>query len=53
MKEKNKKERGFIKEVVLVLVALVALKYFWDIDIVGYIEGPVSKGITWIISLFK
>ena len=49
----QKNKAGFVREVVLVLVALVALRYFWDIDVIGYIEGPVEKGLSWIVNKFK
>ena len=44
-----KYNRGFIKEIIILLVALVALKYFVNIDVVGYLEqGPVTKGLDWV-----
>ena len=47
------KQSGFIKGIALTLVALVALKYFWNIDVIGYIEGPVEKVLAWVIAKFK
>jgi hypothetical protein len=50
---KNKKQDGLIKEVILVIVALITLKYIWDIDLIGYLESPVEKAIDWIITKFR
>lgn len=51
---KNKKQDGFITEIVLVVVALVILKYFFHLDIVGYLsDGPLSKIFIWVGDRFK
>jgi hypothetical protein len=42
-------ERGFIGEIVVVVIALVVLKYFFHVDVVGYLsDGPLAKSLTWI-----
>ncbi len=49
-------ERGFIGEIVLVVVALVALKYFFHVDVIGYLSdfsGPISKTFIWIGNKFR
>ncbi len=46
-------EAGLIRDIVLILVALVALKYFFDFDLIGMIEGPVERGLAWVVGLFK
>ena len=41
--------KGFIKEILIIIIALVALKYFWHIDVVGYLsDGPVAKVLSWV-----
>lgn len=40
--------QGIVSEILLVLVVLVFLRYFVDIDIVGYLEMPLAKGIEWL-----
>jgi len=52
MKKFKNNERGLIKDVVLVLVGLVALKYFFDFDLIGKIEAPVERGLDWLVGLF-
>ena len=52
MQNYKNKERGFIRDILLTVVALVAIKYFFDIDIIGYVEGPVEKALTWIVGKF-
>ena len=46
--KKFNSNRGFIRDIFIILVALIALKYFVHIDVVGYLsEGPVTKGLDW------
>jgi hypothetical protein len=45
--------RGFISEILLVLVVLVFLRYFVDIDIIGYLEMPLAKAIEWLKNVIK
>lgn len=52
MENKNSfkiKERGLVKEVIIMLVALIALKYFWHIDVVGYLSDKINL----LIAKFK
>jgi hypothetical protein len=41
-------KRGFVSEILLVLVILVFLRYFVNIDIIGYLEMPLAKVIEWL-----
>lgn len=52
MKNFKNKQSGFIRDIVLTVVALVALKYFFDFDVIGYVEQPIEKGLAWIASKF-
>jgi hypothetical protein len=45
--------RGFISEILLVLVVLVFLRYFVDIDIIAYLEMPLAKAIEWLKGVIK
>jgi hypothetical protein len=35
--KKNNKKRGFIKIVIIIIGALVLLKYIYDIDVIGFL----------------
>lgn len=50
---KKNLSRGFISEILLVLVVLVFLRYFVDIDIIKYLEVPLAKAIEWLKSVIK
>ena len=39
MKNKNNQE-GFITTIILVIVALIALKYLLNFDVIAYIKSP-------------
>lgn len=45
-------EGGFIKEIIILVVALVILKHYFDFDFVGHVEGYVVKGVEWVKSKF-
>jgi hypothetical protein len=53
MKNKILLNRGFISEILLVLVVLVFLRYFVNIDIIAYLEMPLAKGIEWLKQVIK
>jgi hypothetical protein len=46
-------KRGFVSEVLLVLVVLVFLRYFVHIDIIAYLETPLAKAIEWLKGIIK
>jgi hypothetical protein len=43
MKNKNQKRRGFIQLILLVVGALVLLKYVYNIDVVGFLTQGRPK----------
>jgi len=52
MKNKNYKKGGFIKIVLIVVGALVLLKYVFDIDIVGFLtQGRFKEVLDQIYNL--
>lgn len=49
-----KKNEGFIMKIVLLIVAVIALKYFLHFDIIEWIKSPeVQKIIQPVISFIK
>jgi hypothetical protein len=54
--EKAKKikigDRGFVKEIIIVLIALVVLKYYFQFDLVLYGEQYFGNLVSWIKSWF-
>lgn len=49
-----KNNRGFIGRIILLIVAIIALKYFLDFDIIEWIKSPeVQEVIVPIINFFK
>ena len=45
-------EGGFIKEILILVVALVILKHYFDFDLIGHTEEYVIKGVEWVKSKF-
>ncbi len=39
------KEDGFIARIVLIVVALIAIKYYFDFDIIEWIKSPEGQKI--------
>lgn len=48
-----KGNRGLIREIILVLVALVILHYYFHIDVIALIENYVVKAIEWVRGWFN
>ncbi len=49
-----KNNRGFIGRIVLLIIAVIALKYFLDFDIIEWIKSPkVQSVIKPVINFFK
>ena len=46
IKKSDQKDGGFIKEIVLILVALIALRYYFHVDVVGYLQ----EKLAWLIA---
>lgn len=42
---KTKTNKGFIGRIVLLIIAIVALKYFLDFDLIEWIKTPQAQGI--------
>ncbi|WKZ26753.1 MAG: hypothetical protein QY304_01470 [Candidatus Paceibacterota bacterium] len=40
-----KKQKGFLKTIILIIIALALLKLVWDFDIVEFINKPFVKAI--------
>jgi len=51
MKNKNKTSGGFISSILLILGALVLLKYVYNIDVVGFLT--TGKFRDWLDKLYK
>lgn len=47
--QKFKKERGFIKMIILVVIGLFALKYFFNISVKDILDNSAVKGIISIL----
>lgn len=54
MKKLIRRNKGFIKTIVLIVIALVLLKYFFDISLNDIISSKIAQDIWSIIkSLFQ
>ncbi len=52
--KRTKSQRGFIMKIILLIVAVIALKYFLHFDIIEWLKSPkVQEGIKPIVSLLK
>ena len=40
-----KRDQGFIMKIVLIIVAIVALKYFFHIDVLAWLKTPAAHKI--------
>ncbi len=40
------KEKGFVMKIVLIVVALVALKFYFDFDVIEWIKSPIGQKIV-------
>lgn len=45
MKKNSNKNRGFVTMILIILVALVLLKYIYDIDVVGFLTQGKFKDL--------
>jgi len=45
MNKELNRDSGFVTAIVLIIIALVALKYLYNFDIVTYIKSPQSQSI--------
>ncbi|HEY4516273.1 MAG TPA: hypothetical protein VJH67_03755 [Candidatus Paceibacterota bacterium] len=45
-------ERGFIREIVLIVVALIVVKYYFDVDVIAYGEEYFGKLVGWVKGWF-
>gem|GEM_PF-3966057 len=43
--DNNKNKRGFIKTLILIIIALALIKLVWDFDIVDFIKNPSIKAV--------
>ena len=49
-----KKDQGFIMKIVLLIVAVIALKYFLHFDIIDWFKSPkVQEGIKPVLDIIK
>jgi|GEM_PF-1945567 len=48
----SKKQTGFIGPIILVVLALIAVKYFYDFDIVKYLTHDKTGGVFEYIKRF-
>jgi hypothetical protein len=47
-------DRGFIMKIVVIVIALVFVKYYFDIDIVEWYKSPAGqKYVGWIWTMIK
>jgi hypothetical protein len=54
MKSNTNKQKGFVLKIVLIVVALVFVKYYFDIDIVEWYKSPSGqKYVGWIWTMIK
>ena len=56
MKKKilNKRGSGFIQIALLIVIALVILKYVYDIDVVGFLTtGKPKEWLDWLFELWS
>lgn len=57
-RRKSNNQKGFVTTIVLIIVALVALKYAFHFDLVEYLKSPepqsiISKIINWIKLIYN
>jgi len=45
MENYSNRQRGIVSEIILILVALIALKFFFNFDIVAYLKGPTPQKV--------
>ncbi|HEY4509341.1 MAG TPA: hypothetical protein VJC13_03665 [Candidatus Paceibacterota bacterium] len=50
----NNNQRGFIIKIILLIVAIIALKYFFHFDIIEWIKSPkVQETIKPFVTILK
>ncbi len=50
----NDSQRGFITKIILLIVAVIALKYFLHFDIIDWFKSPkVQEGIKPVLDIIK
>lgn len=47
----KKINRGFVSEILLVLAALLLARYFFSIDVIGYLSQWLDKVVLWVKGL--
>ncbi len=51
---KASKNQGFIMRIVIIVIALIFVKYYFDIDIVAWYNSPSGqKYVGWIWTMIK
>ncbi|KND49386.1 MAG: hypothetical protein AB198_02825 [Parcubacteria bacterium C7867-003] len=54
MKNTSKRNEGFVVKIVVIVIALVFVKYYFDIDIVEWYNSPSGqKYVGWIWTMIK
>ncbi|TSC70734.1 MAG: hypothetical protein CEO12_110 [Parcubacteria group bacterium Gr01-1014_46] len=49
-----KKDQGFVVRIVLIIVALIAIKYYFHFDIVEWVKSPgVQKYLGFLVTFAK
>ena len=45
-------KQGFIRDTILIVIALIAIKYFFHVDVIGWAEIYIGKIIVWLKGKF-